>query len=184
MSKAHSIVGVSEGRDTNDFYVTPSETIKAILQAEPMVGTIWEPSCGTGAISEELIAHGYESVVSSDLIDRGYGVGSVNFLKTNLNVDNVITNPPFSLAREFVDHALKCASQKVIMLAKIQFLAGQKRHFLFQDPAFKGIYVCKKRLKMKRAYEEKAYKNGGMMDFAWFVWDKQTKEHSPTIKWL
>lgn len=184
MSRAHSIVGVSEGRDENDFYITPAGTIKAILQAEPMVGSIWEPSCGTGAISNELIAHGYDSVISSDLIDRGYGVGGVNFLKTDLSVDNIITNPPFSLAKEFVHHALKCASGKVIMLAKIQFLAGQKRQYLFQEPSFKGIYVCTKRLKMQRAYEDKSYKNGGMMDFAWYVWDKQTENNSPTIKWL
>ena len=37
---------------------------------------------------------------------------------------------------------------------------------------------------MQRAYEDKSYKNGGMMDFAWYVWDKQTENNSPTIKWL
>jgi len=41
---------------------------------ESFEGQIWEPACGDGAISRVLEAAGYQ-VISTDLIDRGYGQG-------------------------------------------------------------------------------------------------------------
>ena len=34
-------------------------------------------------------------------------------------VDNIVTNPPFALARQFVDHALELARRKIAMLFPI-----------------------------------------------------------------
>src|ERR1700674_3667292 len=62
-----------------DFYPTPPEAVRALLSVEQFDGTIWEPACGYGAISRELEAHGH-SVVSTDLIDRGYGQSGSDFL--------------------------------------------------------------------------------------------------------
>jgi len=55
-----------------EFYPTPPEATRALLSVETFEGSIWEPACGDGAISKVLTEAGYQ-VVSTDLIDRGYG---------------------------------------------------------------------------------------------------------------
>lgn len=61
-------------RVPHDFYPTPPEAVRALLSVETFTGSIWEPACGDGAISKVLIEAGFE-VVSTDLIDRGFGTG-------------------------------------------------------------------------------------------------------------
>lgn len=78
-----------------EFYPTPPEATRALLSVESFNGSIWEPACGNGAISKVLIEAGYD-VVSTDLIDRGYGAGGHDFLKSdNPLARNIITNPPY-----------------------------------------------------------------------------------------
>jgi len=48
--------------------------VRALLSVETFEGSIWEPACGDGAISKVLLAAGFD-VVSTDLIDRGFGTG-------------------------------------------------------------------------------------------------------------
>lgn len=78
-----------------EFYPTPPEATRALLSVEAFEGDIWEPACGDGAISKVLLEAGYE-VISTDLIDRGYGTGGHDFLKsTRPLAKNIITNPPY-----------------------------------------------------------------------------------------
>src|SRR3546814_8432653 len=77
MAKSNrSIVGQSAGRPRDDFYPSPRSATLALLSVERFEGTIWEPACGNGAISRVLEEQGHE-VVSTDLIDRGYGTGGI-----------------------------------------------------------------------------------------------------------
>lgn len=41
-------------------------------------------------------------VISTDLYDYGYGKPEIDFLKTDLTADNIVTNPPFNHAEEFL----------------------------------------------------------------------------------
>lgn len=66
-------------RVPHDFYPTPPEGTRALLAAERFRGSIWKPACADGAVSKVLAAHGYQ-VVSTDLIDRGFGTPGINFL--------------------------------------------------------------------------------------------------------
>lgn len=78
-----------------EFYPTPPEAVRALLSVERFDGTIWEPACGDGAISKVLIEAGFQ-VVSTDLIDRGFGRGGCDFLKsTRPLAKHIITNPPY-----------------------------------------------------------------------------------------
>ena len=78
-----------------EFYPTPPEATRALLSVEHFEGDIWEPACGDGAISKVLEEAGY-SVISTDLINRGYGRGGQNFLKSTTPLArNIITNPPY-----------------------------------------------------------------------------------------
>ena len=79
------------------------------MSVERFDGSIWEPACGDGAISKVLAEAGYQ-VVSTDLIDRGYGAGGQDFLKSDKPLaKNIITNPPYGthgLGDAFVRKAL------------------------------------------------------------------------------
>lgn len=82
-------------RAAYEFYPTPPEAVRALLSVESFSGSIWEPACGDGAISKVLEAAGYQ-VISTDLIDRGYGAGGQDFLKSDRPLaKNIITNPPY-----------------------------------------------------------------------------------------
>lgn len=67
-------------RELNDFYATEPKAVGLLLQREKFSEKIWEPACGQGHISKVLMAHGYK-VLSSDLVNRGYGYTGVDFLK-------------------------------------------------------------------------------------------------------
>jgi hypothetical protein len=69
----------ARSRRKDDFHETPSVAVEALLSVETFTGPIWEPACGRGAISEVLIEHGHD-VISTDLVDRGYGTGRTDFL--------------------------------------------------------------------------------------------------------
>ena len=68
-------------RESDDFYATEPKAID-ILCAYPHISLphgVWEPSCGSGCLSKRLEELGHH-VVSTDLIDRGYGTGGGKFL--------------------------------------------------------------------------------------------------------
>jgi adenine-specific DNA methylase len=182
LSKAHSITGYSTERAKGDFYPTPPHVTEALLNVEGFSGNILEPACGQGHISKVLEAHGYE-VKSSDLFEYGYGECGNDFLffpQAN-SFDNVITNPPYSRAKEFVEVALNVSRHKVAMLLKLSFLEGVTRQQFFKETPFKKIYVFSRRISLTRLGEPMI--NKGMITFAWFIWDKRHKGE-PTIDWI
>ena len=177
---AQSIVGTSAGRNEHDFYPTPAYVTEDLFTKEKFTGTIWECACGDGSMSEVLLKH-TNLVISSDLIDRGYGEVGLDFLTSKRKCDNIITNPPFKLAEDFVYHAMDCATQKVALFLKLIFLEGQSRKKLFAATPLKNVYVYSKRVQLTRNGIK--MENGGMIAFAWFVWDKSYKG-KPTIDWI
>jgi hypothetical protein len=177
---AQSIVGTSAGRNEHDFYPTPPHVTEDLFMKESFPGTIWECACGDGAMSK-IIEHHSNLVMSSDLIDRGYGETGIDFLTTNRKCDNIITNPPFKLAEKFAYHAMDCATKKVALFLKLIFLEGQSRQKLFATTPLKCVYVYSKRVQLTR--NGIAMENGGMIAFAWFVWDKMYVG-KPRISWI
>ena len=164
-------------RIENDFYPTPSIATLKLLEKEKFEGDIWECACGDGAISKILTSQGH-FVFNSDIVDRGFNDETINFLETNRKINNIITNPPFKLSLEFALHGLKSVSNKLVLFQKLVFLEGIKRkRELFSLNKLKNIYVISNRLKFK------GYKTGGLMCFAWFVFDVNYNG-KPTIDWI
>ena len=135
---AFSILGArvfaQHDRAEHDYYATSPEAVEELLKVEQFSPKVWECACGEGHISKVLEAHGYE-VISTDLIDRGFGDGYVDFLKTqttNIPYD-IVTNPPYNFSKEFAEKAIEVIAdgRKVAMLLKIQFLESVKRRELF-----------------------------------------------------
>lgn len=182
--KALSIVGSSRingDREKDDFYPTPGYVVEELLKRETFNGVIWEPACGEGDISEVLLKEGFE-VRSSDLIDRNYGIVE-DFFESNYKADNIITNPPYKYALEFVNESKKKSNYKIAMFLKTVFLESEKRKLMFEDKEFplKKLYQFSKRVTLYKNGVK--MKNSGMISYAWFIWEKGYTG-KPTIEWI
>lgn len=167
----------------DDFYPSPPEATAALLSVEKFAGAIWEPACGDGAISKVLEAHGYD-VVSTDLVERGYGEGRIDFLmETKPLAPNIVTNPPYKNALAFARHALDLESDKVAFLMRLVWLEGAARKKFFESSGLARVWVFSKRLpRMHRAGYD-GPKTTSTIAFAWFVWSRD-HEGSPTLGWI
>lgn len=129
-------------RADKDYYATEPAATDWLCRIEQFGGPILEPSCGEGHISRQLMAAGYE-VVSRDLADRGFGEVADFLSPDNTAWDgDIVTNPPYAFAQEFVEKALAIIpdGRKVAMFLKLTFLEGKKRAGLFQNyPPPEGV---------------------------------------------
>ena len=97
------------GRVENDFYATDPKSTRALLDEVKFQGSFLEPCCGQGHISEVIKEYYPDAeIISQDLVDRGYGKTGIDFLTYEFDrkFDNVITNPPFKFAQEFIEKSL------------------------------------------------------------------------------
>ena len=171
-------------RQRQDYYATEPKATELLLNVEKFNTNIWECACGEGHIAEVLVKHGY-NVRATDLVDRGYGEIK-DFLFWN-NEDwkgDIITNPPYAMAQEFIEKALEIIpkNNKVAMFLKLQFLEGKKRKMLYRNSPPKVIYVSSSRLLCARNAEfDKT--DGSAVAYAWFIWQKGYKGET-IIKWI
>lgn len=116
-------------REQHDYYATEPKALELLLEKEKFCPYVWECACGEGHLSEVLKSHGYR-VRSSDIVNRGYiGTETLDFLKVrkedviNDFPRDIITNPPYKYAKDFVEHALDISmdSTKIAMFLKVQF---------------------------------------------------------------
>lgn len=163
----------------DDLYETPPEAVEALLRVERLPEYLWEPACGRGKIANVLAAHGH-CVWATDLVNYGQSSENcgIDFLMERMSryspiqhIQCIITNPPFKLAEEFVDHAL-CLCPKVVMLLRLAFLESERRSSILDSGWLARIYVFRKRLPMMHRDGWEGRKANSGMAFAWFVWDK------------
>lgn len=165
----------SKAAGAHDFFVTPAWVTEALLDREVFAGPIWEPACGNGAMSRVLEAAGY-AVHSTDLVDRGYGEGGVDFLAQPFPVavhpGSIVTNPPFSLAGDFARHALGLGVRKVALFGRLGFLEGQKRAAFFERHPPSRVWIFARRATLWAGDAPDPKERGGRQAFAWFVWER------------
>ncbi|EPW09955.1 TPA: class I SAM-dependent methyltransferase [Streptococcus agalactiae] len=192
MSKNHSAITGGRGarvREEHDFYATPKSATELFLDNHIIeANTILEPACGQGHMSKVLEERFPKAkIISTDLIYRGFGYGDIDFLNSDFeSVDVVITNPPFKLAKEFIEKSLTIANRQVIMFLKIQFLETETRKRMFENTPLKHVYVHSKRVSPMRngnPVDENGKPWSSAMCFCWFVWEVGYKGQ-PTIKFL
>lgn len=174
-------------RQSEDFYATEPRAAELLLELEDFNENIWECACGEGDLAKVFVEHGH-NVKSTDLIDRGYGEGEVDFLQcTEVFDGDIITNPPYKYAKEFVEKALELVPEghKVAMFLKLQFLEGKARRELFEKYPPKTVYVASGRLLCAKNGDFEGMKAGGgsAVAYCWYCWTKGFKG-APTIKWF
>lgn len=173
-------------REETDFYATPPFAVQQLLDMEQFSQYIWEPACGAGHISKVLEENG-KRVTSSDLYDHGYGSTGIDFLKEkNYTSFDIITNPPYHIAQEFLETALNIVREggKVAMLLRLSFLEGRKRRELFDKYPPKTVYVSSGRFGCAKGGDFTACKDSkSAVAHAWFVWEKGYTGDT-VIKWF
>lgn len=173
----------SENAEKHDYYATEPKAVELLLEQEKFSHNVWECACGEGHIAEVLKQKGY-NVISTDLVDRGYGKGNVDFLECKpLDAPtDIITNPPYKYAKEFVKHALDISKNgtKIAMFLKLTFLEGKARRELFKNNPAKTVYVSSARLQCGKNGD---FSGTSMVAYAWFVWEKGYKGDT-ILKWI
>lgn len=172
-----------EDRQSEDYYATDPKAIKLLLELESFSKNIWECACGQGHMSIVLQEHGY-NVRSTDLFDRGFGEHGIDFLSMG-NFEwngDIITNPPYKYAQEFVEKALQIIpiGNKVAMFLKVQFLEGKSRKSLFVSFPPRTVYISSSRIECGK---NGIFKNESAVAYAWYVWEKGFKG-TTELKWF
>lgn len=165
-------------RVENDFYPTPdwlTEPAIKILFDRFKANEKWdvlEPACGDLAMVKVLQKY-FNNIEYSDIVEPY----NCDFLKPNSEnqiffdkYDLIITNPPFSLAKEFVDKAMEYRKDEhsiVAMLLRVNFSGSQERYEWFKanEPS---VYVSSKRPSFGKNKEGK--KGTDNSEYAWFFW--------------
>lgn len=173
-------------RQAEDYYATEPKATEWLCKLESFKGPILEPSCGEGHIAKVLMAHGYE-VECRDLVDRGFGTSGKDFLAIGNTTwqGDIITNPPYKFALEFVRKALAIIpdGHKVAMFLKIQFLEGKARRQLFDSTPPKTVWVSSSRLRCAINGDFERTAQSGAVSYAWFVWEKGYKGDT-VVRWF
>lgn len=171
----------TQQRHEFDYYATEPKAVKLLLEIEKFEGDVWECACGEGSLSEEIKKAGF-NVYSSDIVDRGYGDNVADFLAIDNNEftkSNIITNPPYRYANEFILKALSIMEdgKKLALFLPIRYLEGKARKQIFKDFPPKRICVSSSRLKCAINGEFDKMQDSAV-SYAWFIWEKGYKEQT------
>ena len=151
-----------------------------MARVEQLPHGVWE-ACGddASAIATILRATG-RCVVCTDI--RTDGINFLDRTTAPRGVEAIVTNPPFSLAADFVRHGLALVP-KVVVLERIQFLESDTRAALFDAGKLARIWVFRKRLPRMHRADWTGKRASAAMVLAWFVFDRD-HDGPPALDWI
>lgn len=146
-------------REPRDFYPTPDYTVRPLLKLINWnrVDSFLEPCKGDGAIYNLIDT----KVKQWAEINEGVDYLTTSFPKRDL----IITNPPFLLAKEFLEKSLT-ESDCVCYLLRLNYLGSSKRKSFWNKIGTPNkLLVLSKR---------PSFTGNGTdaTEYAWFCWDK------------
>jgi len=144
-------------RKDKDFYPTPEHAFLPLIPNLPHACQIWEPACGDRRLIGWMNHYGCRAD-GLDLLGNDY-----DFLADPTYRACIVTNPPFSLAFEFCQHALR-VSERVYFLLPLNFLGSDTRKAWFKEHEPSALFILSKR---------PSFTPDGKTDscvYAWFYW--------------
>lgn len=171
----------------DEWYTETPECVDKFLAAEPLEGVTWDPACGGGNIPRRITAYGMDSL-GSDMCDRADGQFVVADFMTVLPplrrpTNNIVTNPPFSLAVDFVRRGLDLVPGKVVVLQRLAWLEGKERGKFFAEAPLHHVWIHSGRQSMPPGGTN-IKPAGGKMAYAWFVFRRPGHVGPPTLGFL
>ena len=172
-------------RPKEDFFETPPEATRALLahiDINPNY-VIWESSCGKGAISKVLRENLKNEILETDLVDRGVGIGNVDFFHAEDYVPKkpfiILTNPAYNIADNYVRQAFKYGADVIILLLRHAYTESSKtREDILSGGHLMKELLIKERLKMSPdGWEGK--KQSSMYNHGWFIWSRHYNAVNP-----
>ena len=138
----------------------------ALVPHPEINGVIWEPACGGGKMVAALRHAGFD-VIGSDIAD---GVDFLHHPAPKTGICAIISNPPYALAREFIERALRFDGVRLVaMLLRTDFDHAATRAHLFAGcPMFAKKVVLSKRI---RWFEDST--GSPSFNHCWMIWDRQ-----------
>jgi hypothetical protein len=174
-----------------DQFDTPPIALAPLFAHEPLlagVKAICEPFCGLGNLVTDMRARGIV-VHASDIQDRSCPESIVlDFLAMTQRPDNcdvLVSNPPFNIALECIEHAWHLGFRLVILLMEPSFMHSAERfERLHPRGHLRRIYPLAERLKDMHdaAYLAKGGKKKSQPRMhAWYVFDRNFYGDATTI---
>jgi len=140
-----------------DFYATPPWCYENLEIDWTQFSSAHEPCRGDGRIEYFLEEEVGIPCTYSEIMEGR------DFFDHTEKTDLILTNPPFSMAREFIDHSLSI-SNTCIMLLRINYLGSIGRHAWWKENTPTALHVLSKRPSFTG-------KGTDATDYAWYVWD-------------
>jgi hypothetical protein len=169
-------------RAAEDYYVEPAWAVELLLDREHFPTGVWDPCCGSGTIPKACLARKIPAL-GSDIADRPYGAGGMDFFAFKPSTArSIVSNPPYDVLQEFIDHALAVSTGKVAVIARLAFLASMKRKNWFESGSLARLWTMSRRPSMPPGGTNVPAK-GGSIDYAWFVWDR-AHVGAPELGWI
>lgn len=160
-------------RKPQDEYMTPPWAVQALLQHVRPHGRFLEPCLGSGHIARTVGQ--LPSITLVDFCDITQGRDFLTY-NPGHRFEWIITNPPFSIACEFIERSLWMADN-VAFLLRLNFLGSDDRREWWQTRMPTALYVLTPRPHfLNRDGTRVLGKNGkpgnDSCEYAWFVWSK------------
>lgn len=159
-------------RHKDDFYRTPKWATHRLLDIMPWVKAYWDPCCGDGRILDAIAEHGRGSMArlsGGDIVNRGsahvFREESVLHLAPLPPGTAIITNPPYAIAQEVIEHCITVPGVRyAAFLLRLNFLGGKRD----SSPAFRVS-----NMPLLAVLPDRPTFTGYGTDateYAWFVW--------------
>jgi hypothetical protein len=164
-----SSAGRTEDREANDNYPTPSWCVRRLLERVYLPGDVWgEPCSGEGGIVRAVTANQRAiNWVTQDIRPEVNALYRGDFLTHPggfSNCTTIITNPPFSLAREFIQQAARVAPKATLaFLLRVNFLGSEDRYPWLSRHMPAEIWQLPNRPSFVKGKTDST-------EYGWFIW--------------
>lgn len=125
----------SEARDALDDFPTPPWATRALCdwlksRGNQLENCVVREPCANRGYMVGPLQEAFASVDAADVHDYGAGYPIRDYLFGEIpdKVEWTIKNPPFRLAQQFIERALRSSSRGIAVFCRMAFLEGQERH--------------------------------------------------------
>ena len=179
-----------EPHNSLDDYPTPPWATRALCEWLLSMGyelgamDCREPAANRGHMVKPLFEY-FRDVVASDIFDYGAGFPVQDYLfeRPAYPYSWTISNPPFRLAQQFIDHARATSRHGVAMIVRSAFLEGVGRHRdLFSKHPPTDILQFSERVVMHKG--KLSAKGSTATAYCWLIWRNNDRTGRTSFDWI